>query len=206
MEGGQSWSDLVSLRLCFKHTGDTRAAATLLDAIVTTLCEVIPEPRPALSILGVNLLYEGLLLEIDAVALGVPKRCTAETASGTGKARTEFPIAVATENELHIGGLSAAPGSSIAEQIEMTLLRLDELLRDTGFDAAELVKLTLCFVPGNGGPGLAAEKELAVRQLRMRFPAARPVLTLLSLPGLALPGQQFQLDGIAVRGSDRLCL
>jgi enamine deaminase RidA (YjgF/YER057c/UK114 family) len=193
-DGGQSWSDVVSLRLCVKHTGDPDAAAALLDDIVNTLCEVIPPPRPALTVLGVNLLYEGLVLEIDAMSLATSKR----RATGSG-----FPMAVATENELHIGGLSGAAGSSLAEQIDMTLLGLQEVLRNSGFKPAELVKLTLCCVPENGGQGWELDHELAVRQLRQRFPAAGPVLTLLSLPGLARAGHRFQLDGIAVRGSDR---
>jgi enamine deaminase RidA (YjgF/YER057c/UK114 family) len=202
-DGGQSWSDVVSLRLCFKHTGNTGAAASLLDDIVNTLCEVIPEPRPALTVLGVNLLYEGLMLEIDAMSLAVSGRRATEIISRAEKARSEFPTAVATENELHIGGLAGAADSPLEEQIDMTLLGLEGLLRNSGFEASELVKLTLCLVPESGQQGWEADHELAVRQLRKRFPTSGPVLTLLSLPGLARAGQRFQLDGIAVRGSDR---
>ena len=51
-DGGQSWSDVVSLRLCIKHTGDTGAAAALLDDVADTLCEIIPAPRPAATDTG----------------------------------------------------------------------------------------------------------------------------------------------------------
>jgi enamine deaminase RidA (YjgF/YER057c/UK114 family) len=205
-DGGQCWSDVVSLRLCIKHTGDAGAAAALLDDVVTTLCEVVPAPRPALTVLGVNLLYEGLVLEIDAMSLAVPKRSVRAAMSRVEKARSEFPIAVATERELHIGGLSGAADSPLSEQIDVTLLGLQELLRNSGFQPSELVKLTLCVVAENGGQGREADHELAVRQLRKRLPTSKPVLTLLSLPGLARAGQRFQLDGMAVRGTDRSSL
>jgi enamine deaminase RidA (YjgF/YER057c/UK114 family) len=201
-DGGQSWSDVVSLRICFKHTGDT-AAAALMDDIVKTVCEVIPEPRPTLTALGVNLLYEGLVLEIDAVSVSAAKRSVTALIPRAETARSGFPIACAANDELYVGGLSSAAKSPLGEQIEMTLWCLQELLMDTGFDPSELVKLTLCFAPESGAQGRDVDHELAVRQLRKQFPTARPVLTLLSLPGLARVGQQFQLDGIAVRGTDR---
>lgn len=202
-EGGQAWSDVVSMRLCFKHDGDAVAAEQLLATIVGMIRTTVPEPRPALTTLGVNLLYEGLVLEIDAVARlefkrGVPAKRRSGRVSFDG-----FPIACITGAELHIAGIVADPGAALTVQVEATLQRLTNIIEGCGFELSELVKLTVCYVPGGDATQTAAELSQILTLIEAGLPPPRPVLTLLSLPGLPFRGQRFQIDGLAVHTGDR---
>lgn len=69
LDAGADWKDVVSLKIAYRHDGRSDEAKQLLDTILGCVREVLPSPGPALTCIGVDLLYEGLLLEIDAVAV-----------------------------------------------------------------------------------------------------------------------------------------
>jgi enamine deaminase RidA (YjgF/YER057c/UK114 family) len=204
LDGGQSWSNVVSLRVCFKHDGDAIAAATRLATILGVVREAITAPRPALTALGVNLLYEGLLLEIDAVSRAGGKRAVTSPGAGDAKAISGFPTACVAGDELYIGGLFAEAGAALETQVECTLRRLLCVMSDSGFEPAELVKLTLFLVPVGRDDQLAADRVSILELVRRYLPYSQPVVTFLALPGLPHDGQRFQLDGVAVHTSDRM--
>jgi enamine deaminase RidA (YjgF/YER057c/UK114 family) len=201
-DAGHTWSDVVSMRVCFKHTGDAVAAEQLLATIMAMLRAIIPEPRPTITALGVNLLYEGLVLEIDAIARRADKRGVPDARASGRITFTGFPAACITGDELHIGGLAGEPGTSLVQQIDTTLQRLAAIVEGSGFDLAELVRLTLFTVDG-GEPQTAAQIAEIRQLVEHHLPPPRPVVTMLSLPGLPFRGQRFQLDGLAVRSTDR---
>lgn len=240
MDAGQTWSDVVAMRVCFKYA-EAVAAEQLLATIMSMLRTMIPAPRPTVTALGVNLLYEGLVLEIDAIARSTGKRDIPDARASGRISFAGFPAARIAGDELHIGGLVGEPGAPLVRQVEATLQRLTAIVEGSGFTLSELVRLTLFIVtdsadsvpaadatstadtrsapdPGararpaagtqsaisaptaaDGSDEMAHIRELVERHL----PPPRPVLTVLSLPGLPFRGQRFQLDGLAVRSTDR---
>jgi enamine deaminase RidA (YjgF/YER057c/UK114 family) len=202
-DGGHSWSDLVALRICCEHSGDAAVARQHLDGIIQTVCQVIPEPRPALTVLGVNLLYEGLVLEIDAVSSRCQIAAVTAPPAGLVKATAGFPAATVTGDEMYVGGLSTCEGSSCIAQARLTLRGLKEIMARCRFDISDLVKLTLLFAPEDEPISHESVHAAVVQLIRAELPTARPVLTLLGVVGFARAGQYFELDGIAVRGRER---
>ena len=203
-DGGQDWRDVATLRVCFKHDGDTLAARAVLSAIIDVVRDTIPAPRPSVTAFGVNLLYEGLLLEIDAVARAGGKSAVVPPGSGDWVALDGFSLACQAGNELHVGGLSAPGGASLAAQLEASLERLLTVVGEAGFDPTDLVKVTAFFVPEGNEAACAADRALILDTVQHYLPAPRPVLTVLAVPGLPHDGQRFQIDGVAARGADRV--
>jgi enamine deaminase RidA (YjgF/YER057c/UK114 family) len=205
LEGGQSWSDVVSLRVCFKHSGDAVAGRTLLASIMDVIRRSIPEPRPSLTALGVDLLYEGLLLEIDAVGISGGKQTVA--LPGNSDAETAFagfPAACVAGNELYVGGLFGQCGAALQAQVEFSLQRLVAVVKASGFDPSELVGVSLFVVPADTAAQARIDHAAIIELSAKYLPPPRPVMTVVSLPALPLHGQRFQLDGVAVRAGDRI--
>jgi len=203
IDGGQDWSDIVTMRICYRHDENAGAAHSRLAAILEVMRETIAEPWPTITVFGVDLLYEGLLLEIDAVARKGGKQVIAPAGANYWVAPEGFATACLAGIELYIGGLSAPGGASLEAQVEATLGRMLDVLGEAGFDAGELVKLTLFHVPDKSPLHAAANRALILRLARAYLPSPGPVVTLLSVPGLPYDGQMFQLDGVAAHGDDR---
>jgi enamine deaminase RidA (YjgF/YER057c/UK114 family) len=203
LDGGHDWSEVAALRVCYKSAGDDEAARALLTSITDLIRRTIPAPRPSLSAFGVDLLYEGLLLEIDAVARIGSQPVAAVFDKGEKGPVPGFPAACVAGNEFHIGGLSASPGDTFQMQVEATFGKLLAILRDAGFKPAELVKLTLFVLPSVDLDRAAQDYQTMLDHIRTCLPGERPVLTVLAVQGLPLAGQKFQLDGVAVRSSAR---
>lgn len=68
-DGGANYADLLHLKICYLHDGDHDAAEQRLSEIMSSLRSTYGAALPAITAFGVNLLYEGLLLEIDASAI-----------------------------------------------------------------------------------------------------------------------------------------
>jgi hypothetical protein len=144
------------------------------------------------------------LLEIDAVSRAGGKRAVTSPGAGDAKAISGFPTACVAGDELYIGGLFAEAGAALETQVECTLRRLLCVMSDSGFEPAELVKLTLFLVPVGRDDQLAADRVSILELVRRYLPYSQPVVTFLALPDLPHDGQRFQLDGVAVHTSDRM--
>lgn len=203
-DGGMDWRDVVHMRVCFKHGGDQGRARELLAGLMNEVRATLPEPRPALNAFGIDLLYEGLLVEIDAVARKGGKRAVTPPGTSNWVALEGFPPACISGNELYLGGLSAPGGASLQAQVEATMDRLMACLDAGGFVPEDLAKLTLCVVPDLDPEQALRDQALVMELARQYLPHPGPVITLLLLTGLPHDGQRFQLDGIAVRDTDRI--
>src|SRR5215469_4490720 len=64
-DGGATWDDVVSIKIAYKCGDDEDVARETLKVIADEVKSYFPAEAPALVPLGVDLLYEGLLLEID---------------------------------------------------------------------------------------------------------------------------------------------
>jgi enamine deaminase RidA (YjgF/YER057c/UK114 family) len=204
LAAGQSWSHVVAMRIGYKHDADRARAESRLAAILRAIHATLPEPRPAITAIGVDLLYEGLLLEIDAVARRQDKQPIAPAGVCDWVGFDGFPPAQRSGGELYIGGLSAPGGASLQAQIEATFDRLLDVIDESGHDRGSLIKITLFYVPDSDPQRSHADRELIMDLARRYLPDAGPVVTLIAVPGLPHAGQRFQIDGVAVQNAGRV--
>ena len=198
-EAGAGWEHLVAMRICFKHSGSPREARELLATILDEIRAVVPEPRPVLTAFGVDLLYEGLVLEIDAVAV-LGGKTVVEPAGSVGWVRPEgFPTACRVGPNLHWGAIGAPGAASLEAQAEATLERVKLTLAASGFDIADIAKVTAFFVADDDDPSFESGRRAVTAILEAYLPAPGPVVTVVAVPGLPHEGQRFSIDGLAVR-------
>ncbi len=197
LEGNAGWSDVVSLKIAYKHDGDERASGELLDAIVASVRDLFPKPGPALNCFGVDLLYEGLVLEIDGIAVRGASKQAIQPAAGQGWLRVGgFADAVRVGDEVYVGGLSAPGGASLTAQAEAGIERMRAVLLEADATLDQLVKLDILFTSDRGQ---AAEEAVTLARIVGDYlPGQRPVLSIVNVAGLPHPGQRVQLSGIAV--------
>jgi len=196
LEAGARWDDLVALKVCYRQGADGAAAPLLLERILSVVRQTVTQDV-ALSCLGIDLLYEGLVLEIDAVAvLGAGRQRVYPPQARFWAAVAGGCPAVRAGDEIHIGALSAPGGASLQAQAEATLERLEQVIEAAGATAAQLVKLNVFFCGDERDERRDTESLATI--LGQYLPAPRPALNLVRVAGLPLPGQRVQLDGIAI--------
>jgi len=200
LEGGATWQDLVTLKICFKSSGAGGQDREFLAPIIDEVRRILPAPGPALTAFGVDLLYEGLVLEIDGFAVLGEKTPVTPAGSQGWVSHAGFTHAWRSGNEIYIGGLSAPGGAGLAAQAEATLERTQQVLATAGADLEDLVKATVFIAPEQDGAAPQRDLDAVEEILNAYLPTPGPVITVVSVSALAHQGQQFQLDGIAVRG------
>jgi enamine deaminase RidA (YjgF/YER057c/UK114 family) len=189
LDGGAGWEDVVTLRICYQHTNDV-AGAALRGEIMQIVSEVLPKPGPAVTAFGGDLLYEGLFLEIDALAVcGGGRRALA---SAQDSSPTRFPAAwqVGRETFFCVAG---ATGTAMADQIARVLGAIRAILDEAKAGPAHLVKLTAFYVAEGDAEAVARTLRLGIRAM---FPA--PVLTLVQVAALPEAGLRLQIDGVCI--------
>ena len=197
LEGGATWDDLVTLKIGYRHDGRGPVANDLLDRILGVVRNTLPQPGPALTCFGVDLLYEGLVLEIDAIAVvGAAKRSLVPQAARDWASIPGFSPGTRAGPELYVGAMSAPGAASLVAQAEATMERLVGVLEAGDADRSDLVKLNVFFV--SDGLFESRDSEAIARIIGDYLPGQRPVVTIVRVPGLPHPGQQVQIDGIAV--------
>lgn len=196
-EGDAGWSDVVALKIAYRHEGDGLASGTLLDTIVATVRQYFPAPGPALNCIGIDLLYEGLMLEIDAVAVRGGRKHPVIPPAGRAWLRVGgFVDAVRVGDEIHVGGVSAPGGASLTAQAEAGIERLGVVLAEAGATLDQLVKLDVFFTAD--GADAAADATTLARIVADYLRGPRPTLTIVNVAGLPHRGQRIQYSGIAV--------
>ncbi|MDF2462151.1 MAG: hypothetical protein K0Q43_386 [Ramlibacter sp.] len=198
LEAGGSWSDVVSLKVAYRHDGRDLEARELLAKILSIVRESLPQPGPALTCIGVDLIYEGLVLEIDAVAvLGEKRQDITASGSDNWVSVPGFAAGTSVGDEVYIGGTSAPGAASLVAQAEASMERMLRVLASADGDADELVKLNV-FYRGEDHTDSDEVKQIA-RIAGEYLQERRPVLSIIRVPGLPHDGQRVQVDGVAVR-------
>lgn len=185
LDAGASFSDLTQLKVCYLHDGDQEAAQARLQQILDVVRARCGEPLPPLTAFGVNLLYEGLLLEIDATAqVGV-----AHEDSGGAQVRRCGPSIQVAGQSVGQAGLEQACGEA--------LLRVLEQLRKVGSSPAALGHLHV-LVAGEEADQLP-DRVLALftEALRSLCGEVLPPFTVVRVNGLP-DGATLQVDAVAV--------
>lgn len=203
LEGGAGWQDLVALKIAFKSSGDGGQDRAFLGPIIEEVRRMLPSPGPALTAFGVDLLYEGLVLEIDGLAVLGEKTPITPAGSDGWLSHAGFTHGWQSGNEIYIGGLSAPGGAGLAAQAEATLDRAQKVLATAGADLEDLVKATAFVASDQDGAVPQQDLDTIEEILNAYLPEPGPVITIVSVPTLAHEGQRFQLDGIAVRDQRR---
>ncbi|MEQ8967867.1 MAG: Rid family hydrolase [Azospirillaceae bacterium] len=204
-DGGARAEDLVHVKICFKH--DSRdAGRAYVDRILEITRDVLGDAAPAVTAFGVDLLYPGLELEIDAMAIVDPgRRALGTDGAGTLAARYQpagFAESVRAGGEIRVGGQVAlggdgvvvAPGD-IRVQARHVFERLADRLAAQGAGLGSVVKLEL-FLVGDG-PDVAEDFHDVARVWAEMAPGAHPAVTPVRVHELARPGLRIQADCIA---------
>lgn len=197
-DGGHDWNDLTTLRIGYQAGNSPEEGRATLDKILAVVRETIPGPRlPTLNAFGVDLLYEGLMLEIDGISIKSRTMEIVPPGSHNWMQFEDHPVAILSGTELYIGGLSAPGGASLVAQTEASIDRLNVTLREAGLGYENLVKLTLLYAPDEDEA--AAGVETITTALSDYIPAPGPVVSIVRVKNLPFPGQRVQLDAVAIR-------
>jgi enamine deaminase RidA (YjgF/YER057c/UK114 family) len=202
LDAGASWDDVVSIKVAYKCTKNDQESRKLLQQILAEMHTLFPAARPALICVGVDLVYEGLLLEIDAMAVqGRPKKPVSPPGAGTwADAEVGYPPAWLAGNELYIGGQSAPGAASMAAQAASTMSRIGHILSEAGAGYGDLVKLNVYYCTDSVAAGSTEEPTIITQVLASFLQPGRTVVSMVEVPGLRHPGQRVQIDGLAVLG------
>jgi len=198
VDGGATFDDIVSLKIGYQDRGDPVAAHAVLAEILRVVRPLLKPGQCTLNCLGVDLLYEGLQLEIDAMAMvGAASRRVITGVGGPGVVTQGFATASRVDGLIHIGGLAATEDATNLEgQLRGSLRRLQTTLDDIGAGVDDLVKLNVLF--GSDDSGAAADYATIHRVLAASLPTPGPVVTIVRVAGLPGAGQRVQLDGVAL--------
>lgn len=120
-----------------------------------------------------------------------------DVANNSQGIRCNKHIFVAGQVDLDAEARVLHPGDLLA-QARSSMAYVGRVLADAGADLADLVKLTVFYVPAAG----LTEGALiaALGRSMSATPAPGPALALVPLPGLAYPGMVIEIEGWAMRG------
>lgn len=196
-EGGHDWSDLATMRICYQAGSSPEEGRATLDTILSVVKDTIPGPLPALNAFGVDLLYEGLMLEIDGISIKRKKETILAPGSSMWMRFEDHPVALLCDKEFYACGLSAPGGASLVAQSEATIDRLNLTLRAADLGYENLVKLTVFYAPDEDE--VANAVDIIKTSLTDYIPGPGPVVSILRVKSLPFPGQRVQFDAVAVR-------
>lgn len=210
-DAGGDFDDIVQLRIYYKHDGDDDASRKLLALILDEVGNKSDSSSLAISAIGVNLLYDGLMLEIEALAaLDCCKDPIHDVAvlPNAGFPSSAAP-AIKTGNEIYIAGLLALDNSGQIEfvgdharQLKSALDAMERILKQANASLLDLKKLNLFYVAGSKYKYLQDIYENIDKVLNRIFGTVTvsPAFTVVRVNGLPLDGALVQVDGVATTG------
>jgi enamine deaminase RidA (YjgF/YER057c/UK114 family) len=205
-DAGASFDDLVHIKICFKHDSHVTSTVSFNDRIMDITTELVDGVNaPALTSFGVDLLYPGLVLEIDAMAIIDENRkmLTCDGVNGRYQPGV-FSDGIRAGNELWVsgqialgddGGISCA--GDVGGQTRMALERMVKILAKDHATLDDVVKLNM-FIVGDD-----ADIEQSFHRVSEIWadvaPNARPAMTPVRVHELAHPDALVQVDCIAMK-------
>jgi len=199
-DGEASFDDVVSLKIAYQHRGDDRAARAVLEEILRVVRPLIPAGQCTLTCLGVDLLYEGLKLEIDATAvLGDGAKRVHARSDGASCPVAGFATACRVDDLIYVGAVGAPEEGSLDGQLQRSLQRMQSSLHEVASSMDDVAKLNVLFATTDAGED--ADYRTLQALLVQQLPTPGPVVTIVRVAGLPRNGQRVQVDAIAVRPS-----
>ncbi|MDH3673048.1 MAG: Rid family hydrolase [Gammaproteobacteria bacterium] len=206
LDAGGNVQDISHVKICYKHGGYGPEAQKFFEDILNVTEEFFHEPGPALTAFGVDLLYPGLVIEIDAMAIVDTKRRRLMSSDLGGRYQPSMlSDGWCAAGEIHVSGQTAlgSDGSVLAannieEQARIVFDRVRRVLAEDNADLNDLVKLNLFFANDAASP--QGEDYHAVAQVWSEMaPDAHPAMTPVRVYGLPRQGLLLQADGIAIK-------
>ena len=205
-DAGASFADLTRVKICFKYDSkDPSTGQAFVDRIMEVSKEYIKDTPPVITAFAVDLLYPGLDLEIDAMAIidRDAKTLSAPELKGRYQPPT-FSDGVLADDEIYVGGqTSLGPDNSalfpedFSAQAKEVFYRLNNVLAQADATFNDVVKLNLFIVADD------ADVEDRFHQACQIWaeicPDSHPAMTPVRVHELPKPGLLFQADCIAIK-------
>ena len=205
-DAGASCKDIVHIKVCFKY--DSRNPLTgvaFADRILEITKEMVDGPAPVVTAFGVDLLYPGLDLEIDAMAIVDEGRKILTPTCSVGRYQPDvFSHGISAGGEIYVAGQTALDdhGEIISKgdfsaQSKVVFERIQRILAQAGATLEDVVKLNLFLV------GADDEIEDAFHQVSRLWAGlcldGHPAMTAVRVHEPAKPGLLIQVDCIALK-------
>lgn len=205
-DGGASFQDVAHVKLCVKYGSAEPDGNSFLDKILGVTKEYVGSKGTVVTCFGVDLLYPGLDLEIDAMAFKGPHDRFSIGAAPTKAHGDQFPDSVSAMGEIWVGGQVAlseagtvmSPGD-IKEQARTVFQRVKEALQASGASLDDVVKLNLFFA--SDGADVREEFHTAMAVWAEMSPRSAPAMTAVRVYELSKPGLLVQADCVAVKST-----
>lgn len=204
-EGGATFDDVTRLKLCFKYDSNTADGESFNDQIIDVTKEFVKQPAPPLTSFGVDLLYPGLDLEIDAMVIISPDRKALSCSDLGGRYQPNmFADGISAGDEIYVGGQVALgedgvvlSDNDIAGQARVVFERLAKVLAEDGATLDDVVKLNLFFV--REGEDVSKYFHATSRVWAELAPNAHPTVTAVRSYEMPCPGLLIQADCVALK-------
>ena len=186
-DGDATEDDLLHLKICYFHDGDAAAAALRLSEIRHHVQSTLGSAVPVTTAFGVNLLYEGLLLEIDASAV-------------TGSARREDTVHGSRRGrfiQVSARGAGAAEQAGSDESLRAGCRRCLDEVATLGGQAGDVCRVTV-FVSARAWRAAGSQDAAGIQREVLSFWSGlvAPAITVSVVEGL--PDEALcQVDAVA---------
>lgn len=197
-DSGGSFADLIHLKICYMHRGDSAEAKRGLETIMRVVDEVCPTAvHTPTTAFGVNLLYEGLMLEIDATAVIGGRSSIAEgaTENANWPARKQ---AAKRGNLVYVSGQSPARSHGLRQDALDALGQVLNALAGLQVSPERLAKLTVFLSPGLDGDDVDRILPELGAALTARLGPNAPAVTVARVTGLPGNDVGLQMDAVAI--------
>ena len=204
-DAGASMDDIVRLKVCYKYDSKEQSGQNFCDKIIDLTHEFFEQPGPALTAFGVDLLYPGLDLEIDAMAIVGHKRRALKSRELGGRYQPDlFADGVGVADDTYVAGQVAlgsdnsilCKGDAYGQAV-IVFKRLAKVLAYDQLSMDDIVKLNIFIV----GDGVDVEEEFNAILLAWAesAPHAHPAMTPVRVHELPQPGLLVQADCVALK-------
>ena len=211
-EAGAGMKDVVKHNVYYVVDGRRTNVPALLAGIDTVRAEYFSEPGPVTTETPVaGLAYEGLLLEIEAIAyLGRDKERLMPKGHWGWEAKKPYSQGWRCGDWIVVGGQRALDGQGalnspgdVGAQVRRCFEGLKAVLAEAGADLSDLLRLNTYYDFEASGHTVTEFWE-KMTKVRMEYlPNPGPSGTAVRVAGFAHPGEVFQIEGIAHRGRER---
>ncbi|MBT4887985.1 MAG: hypothetical protein HON65_00330 [Rhodospirillales bacterium] len=205
-DSGSSFEDLVHIKVCFKHDSYTDAGQSYADRIMDITTDVVgSSSSPAMTAFGVDLLYPGLVLELDAMAIvdSGRKKLTCNDI-GERYQPDAFADGSSAGGEIWVSGQTAlgsdgaiTHAGDVEAQSRVVFGRLKQILAKDDATLNDIVKINI-FIVGDDDQ-IEGIFHTASRVWAEIAPDAHPAMTPVRVHELARPGALIQADCIAIK-------
>jgi len=188
-EGGGAARDVCAMRICYRPKGNIEGPDGALQEIISKLGMYLDCRKVAITAFGVDLLYEGLLLEIDVEAIpGSEPVAMVGTGTGLGS------VILAGTRIFCPARFSAAPTE--AEQVTEIMKDIENAISSAGGALVNVRKINVYARKTGSGAESAARRKRILDQIGERLCGASPAITYVEVTSLPDPAARVQIDAM----------